>query len=336
MAEYIEQGIFRISKSVGAESFAAVVGQMEGDGPLGYCFDKVVADSHFGQETWEKAESRLFETGYNSILQKAGISSGDINYIFAGDLLNQCTASAFGMKDCNVPYFGIFGACSTMAEGMTLAAMLTDGGFSEKSVAAAGSHFCSAEKQFRFPLEYGGQRPPSAQWTVTGFGAVCIGKTGNVKITEATTGIITDYGIKDAANMGAAMAPAFVSTLCAHFKDTGRTPSYYDMILSGDLGLVGKDIANELMKKEGYDISENYNDCGAMIFDPESQDTHSGGSGCGCSASVLCGYILPRMEIGELKNVLFIATGALMSPTSSQQGNSIPSVAHAIALNSAM
>ena len=289
-----------------------------------------------GEETWEKAESRLFETGYNSILQKAGISSGDINYIFAGDLLNQCTASAFGMKDCNVPYFGIFGACSTMAEGMTLAAMLTDGGFSEKSVAAAGSHFCSAEKQFRFPLEYGGQRPPSAQWTVTGFGAVCIGKTGNVKITEATTGIITDYGIKDAANMGAAMAPAFVSTLCAHFKDTGRTPSYYDMILSGDLGLVGKDIANELMKKEGYDISENYNDCGAMIFDPESQDTHSGGSGCGCSASVLCGYILPRMEIGELKNVLFIATGALMSPTSSQQGNSIPSVAHAIALNSAM
>ena len=289
-----------------------------------------------GEETWEKAESRLFETGYNSILQKAGISSGDINYIFAGDLLNQCTASAFGMKDCNVPYFGIFGACSTMAEGMTLAAMLTDGGFSEKSVAAAGSHFCSAEKQFRFPLEYGGQRPPSAQWTVTGFGAVCIGKTGNVKITEATTGIITDYGIKDAANMGAAMAPAFVSTLCAHFKDTGRTPSYYDMILSGDLGLVGKDIANELMKKEGYDISENYNDCGAMIFDPESQDTHSGGSGCGCSASVLCGYILPRMEIGELKNVLFIATGALMSPTSSQQGNSIPSVAHAVALNSAM
>ena len=318
------------------EAYISVVGKKEREGPLGECFDVITKDAFLGEETWEKAESRLFETGYNSILQKAGISSGDINYIFAGDLLNQCTASAFGMKDCNVPYFGIFGACSTMAEGMTLAAMLTDGGFSEKSVAAAGSHFCSAEKQFRFPLEYGGQRPPSAQWTVTGFGAVCIGKTGNVKITEATTGIITDYGIKDAANMGAAMAPAFVSTLCAHFKDTGRTPSYYDMILSGDLGLVGKDIANELMKKEGYDISENYNDCGAMIFDPESQDTHSGGSGCGCSASVLCGYILPRMEIGELKNVLFIATGALMSPTSSQQGNSIPSVAHAIALNSAM
>ena len=318
------------------EAYTSVVGKKESEGPLGECFDVIKKDAFLGEETWEKAESRLFETGYNSILQKAGISSGDINYIFAGDLLNQCTASAFGMKDCNVPYFGIFGACSTMAEGMTLAAMLTDGGFSEKSVAAAGSHFCSAEKQFRFPLEYGGQRPPSAQWTVTGFGAVCIGKTGNVKITEATTGIITDYGIKDAANMGAAMAPAFVSTLCAHFKDTGRTPSYYDMILSGDLGLVGKDIANELMKKEGYDISENYNDCGAMIFDPESQDTHSGGSGCGCSASVLCGYILPRMEIGELKNVLFIATGALMCPTSSQQGNSIPSVAHAIALNSAM
>lgn len=317
------------------EAYTSVVGKKESEGPLGECFDVIKKDAFLGEETWEKAESRLFETGYNSILQKAGISSGDINYIFAGDLLNQCTASAFGMKDCNVPYFGIFGACSTMAEGMTLAAMLTDGGFSEKSVAAAGSHFCSAEKQFRFPLEYGGQRPPSAQWTVTGFGAVCIGKTGNVKITEATTGIITDYGIKDAANMGAAMAPAFVSTLCAHFKDTGRTPSYYDMILSGDLGLVGKDIANELMKKEGYDISENYNDCGVMIFDPESQDTHSGGSGCGCSASVLCGYILPRMEIGELKNVLFIATGALMSPTSSQQGNSIPSVAHAVALNSA-
>ena len=314
------------------EAYTSAVGKKESEGPLGKYFDTVEEDVFLGEETWERAESRLFEIGYNSILQKAGLSSGDINYIFAGDLLNQCTASAFGMKMCGVPYFGIFGACSTMAEGMSLAAMLTDGGFSEKSVAVAGSHFCSAEKQFRLPLEYGGQRPPSAQWTVTGLGAVCIGKTGKVKITEATTGVITDYGIKDAANMGAAMAPAFVSTLCAHFKDTGRTPEHYDMILSGDLGLVGKEIAKELMKKEGYDISENYNDCGAMIFDPEKQDTHSGGSGCGCSASVLCGYILPRLENGELKKVLFIATGALMSPTSSQQGGSIPSVAHAVAL----
>lgn len=313
-------------------AYASTVGKKEGEGPLGKYFDKTVEDVTFKEKTWEKAESKLFLENYSLLKQKAGFSESEINYMIAGDLLNQCTASAFGLRDREVPYLGIYGACSTMSEGISIAAMLTDGGFSDKAIAMAGSHFCSAEKQFRFPLEYGGVRTPTSQWTVTGAGAVLIGHGGKIKITHVTTGKIVDKGIKDANNMGAAMAPAFADTINAHFEDTGFSPSDYDLILSGDLGLVGMEIAKDLLFKKNIDISKNYNDCGAMIFDKESQDTHAGGSGCGCSGSVLCGYILPKIEKGEYKNVLFAATGALMSPTSSQQGESIPSIAHAVTL----
>ncbi len=309
-----------------------VVGKKEGEGPLGNDFDTVENDPLFGQETWEKAESAMVNKAITSCLSKSGLSAEDVNYIVAGDLLNQCTASSFGVRELGVPFLGIYGACSTMAEGLTLAAMLVDGGYAGKVIAAAGSHFCSAEKQYRFPLEYGGQRPPGAQWTVTGCGAIAVGTGGTVQITHATTGRIEDMGIKDANNMGAAMAPAFVSTLKAHLQDTGRTISDYDLILSGDLGSVGHTIASELLDKEGYAIGANYKDCGMMIFDSQTQDTHSGGSGCGCGASVLCGHILPQLESKTLRRVLFIATGALLSPTTTLQGESIPAIAHAIAL----
>lgn len=313
-------------------TFSSLVGEKESEGPLGLCFDAVEVDPFFGEKTWESAERRLYERGLALTLSKASLMPENIHYIIAGDLLNQCTASSFGIRGSKIPFLGIYGACSTMAEGLSISAMLTDGGFSEHSVVLAGSHFCSSEKQFRFPLDYGGQRTPTAQWTVTGVGGAVVGFGGTIKITHVTTGIIEDYGITEANNMGAAMAPAFVSTLAAHLDDTGRNPNYYDKILSGDLGFVGKAIAGELLAEKDIDISSNYEDCGVLIFDKDTQDTHSGGSGCGCSASVLCGHFLPKMIKGEIKRILFIATGALMSPTTTQQGESIPSIAHAVAL----
>ncbi len=313
---------------------AAVVGPKEAEGPLGGDFENVETDPMLGQESWEKAESMLFTKAVTECLKKSKLSPEEVNFMVAGDLLNQCTASSFGLRALGVPYLGIYGACSTMAEGLSLAAMLVDGGYAGKVVAAAGSHFCSAEKQYRFPLEYGGQRPPGAQWTVTGCGAAAVGYGGTVKITHATTGKIEDMGIKDANNMGAAMAPAFVSTVRAHLQDTGRTPLDYDLILSGDLGAVGREIAADLLDKEGYAFGENYKDCGMMIFDSVAQDTHAGGSGCGCSASVLCGHILPLMEQKKIRRLLFVATGALLSPTTTMQGESIPAIAHAVVLES--
>ncbi len=311
-----------------------VVGPKEAEGPLGGDFESAETDPLLGQNSWEKAESMLFTKAVTQCLEKSELSPVDVNYIVAGDLLNQCTASSFGLRTLGVPYLGIYGACSTMAEGLTIAAMLVDGGYAGRVVAAAGSHFCSAEKQYRFPLEYGGQRPPGAQWTVTGCGAAAVGYGGKIKITYATTGRIEDMGIKDANNMGAAMAPAFVSTVKAHLADTGRTPNDYDLILSGDLGAVGREIAAELLDKEGYPFGENYKDCGMMIFDSKKQDTHAGGSGCGCSASVLCGHILPQMEQKKISRLLFVATGALLSPTTTLQGESIPAIAHAVVLES--
>jgi len=309
----------------------SIVGKKEGEGPLGKCFHKVIDDPFFGQDSWEKAESKLYKSGLSQLMDEAKCENDDINYIICGDLLDQCTASAFGIRESEIPYLGVYGACSTMAESLSVAAMLTDGGFSEKTVCLAGSHFCSAEKQFRFPLQYGGQRPPTAQWTVTGIGAALVGLGGKIKISRITTGKICDKGIKDANNMGAAMAPAFADTIKTHFEDTGKSIKDYDLILSGDLGLIGMEIAKELLLKEGLDIAPIYNDCGAMIFDKESQDTHAGGSGCGCSGSVLCGHILPQMEKGKYKRILFVATGALMSATSGKQGQSIPGIAHAVA-----
>ena len=268
---------------------------------------------------------------------KARISAADLDYLLCGDLLNQCTGSAFAMKDSDVPYFGLYGACSTMAESLCLGAMLIDGGFAQTVCAATSSHFCSSERQFRFPLEYGGQRTPTAQWTVTGSGTVIIAAQGQGPyLTYVTTGKIKDKGITDVANMGAAMAPAAYDTLSAHFKDTGRTPMDYDAIFTGDLGAVGHRALMEQFSKDGYDLSDRYFDCGLLMYDRDRQDVHAGGSGCGCAASVLCGHILPNLKSGLWKRVLFSATGALLSATSPQQGLTIPGICHAIAIEAAL
>ncbi len=313
---------------------ASIVGPKEADGPLAKYFDKCLEDEFWGEKTWEKAESKIIKETVNGVIGKAGISSTNIDYCFAGDLLNQCLSSSFGLRELNIPFFGIFGACSTFVEGLSLAAILTEGcNGINNTLCAVSSHFCSAEKQFRFPLELGNQRPQSAQWTVTGAGAAIVSKSGNGPyITNITTGKIVDMGIKDANNMGAAMAPAALSTLITHFEDTGRKPSYYDAIITGDLGYVGKEIIVELAQDKGYNIKSNYNDCGVLIFDKNSQDTHSGGSGCGCCASVFSGFLFDQLRNKKISRLLLMATGALMNSTSSQQGESIPGIAHAISI----
>lgn len=314
-------------------SFAAVVGEKEGKGPYGQCFDEVEKDAYFGQETWEKAESENLRRSVAHTLKKGGFQAKDIDFAISGDLLNQCISSGYALRSLEIPFFGVYGACSTMAESMVLGSLIIGGGGGKRILCATSSNFCSAEKQFRTPLEYGGQRTPNAQWTVTGSGSVVLGKEGKGPYIEAVTcGKIVDMGITDIGNMGAAMAPAFVDTIKNHLNALDRDISYYDLILSGDLGLIGKSIAIELFERDGINIGDKYNDCGAMIFDKETQDTHAGGSGCGCAASMLCGHILPEMRKGKLKHVLFAATGALMSPTSTMQGESIPSISHAISL----
>ncbi len=314
-------------------SFAAVVGKKEGEGPLGKYFDMVEEDEYFGQTSWEKAESEILRRSASLAMQKGALTNKDIDFAISGDLLNQCISSGYALRDFHFPFLGVYGACSTMAEGLLLAASLIDGGGGKNVLCSTSSHFCSAEKQFRTPLEYGGQRTPGAQWTVTGSGSVILSaKKSGPCVKSVTCGRIVDLGVTDICNMGAAMAPAFVDTLKRHFSATGKKPSDYDLILSGDLGVIGKSIAKELFLNEGLYGITNYDDCGTMIFDTESQDTHSGGSGCGCSASVLCGYILPEIKRGAFKNVLFAATGALMSPTSTFQGESIPAISHAISI----
>ena len=313
---------------------AAVGGKREGEGPLKDCFDCVSADSYFGEESWERAESHMIRECFDLACNKAGLAAAP-DYIIAGDLLNQCVSSAFAMKDSGAPYFGVYGACSTMAESLTLAAMLVDGGYAETACAVTGSHFCTAERQYRYPLEYGGQRTPTSQWTVTGAGAAIVGAQGRGPyISHVTTGRIVDAGINDANNMGAAMAPAAYDTLCAHFADTGRAPEYYDAIFTGDLGALGHDIVQDMFAADGVKLGARYMDCGVLIYDLRTQDVHAGGSGCGCCASVLCGHILPAMRKGIWKRVLVAATGALMSPTSAQQGASIPGICHAVAIES--
>lgn len=312
-------------------SYAAAVGRMEGEGPLGSCFDYVSEDSTFGENTWEKSESRLQQHALEHALAKGKISEGEISLLFAGDLLNQCTGSAYSVRDIGVPFVGLYGACSTMAESLSMAAIFTDNGVGEYNAALTSSHFCSAERQFRFPETYGGQRPPSAQWTATASGCAIVERHSEPPYIKAVTiGTIKDMGIKDANNMGAAMAPAAYSTIKSHLENTNQPPEAFDLILTGDLGEVGTKILRDLFKKDGIDIENVHNDCGLMLYDRDKQDVHAGGSGCGCSASVLCGHILGRVKSGELKNVLFVATGALMSPTLVQQGESIPSIAHAV------
>ena len=311
---------------------SSIVGPKESQGPLAKYFDQTLDDEFWGEKTWEKAESKIIKETVTSVINKSGIPSEQIDCCFAGDLLNQCISSSFGLRELNIPFFGVFGACSTFVESMSLAAIATES-FATNALCATSSHFCSAEKQFRFPLELGNQRPPTAQWTVTGSGAAIISKNGTGPyITHITPGKIVDMGIKDANNMGAAMSPAFVNTLITHFQDTGRSPNYYDAIISGDLGHIGKEIAIDLAKSQGYNIKSNYNDCGVMIFDKEKQDTHSGGSGCGCCASVFSGYFFKQLKDKKIKRLLLIATGALTNSTSSQQGESIPGIAHAVSI----
>lgn len=316
-------------------SSAGVCGKKEAQGPLKNEFDKIFEDTTLGESSWEKAESKLQAEAVKTALEKANLGTEDINYIFAGDLLNQCMSSAFGLRGLGIPFLGQFGACSTMAQTLFLASTTVEAGISDCSIAVTSSHFCSSERQFRFPLNYGGQRTPTAQWTVTGSGAAVIGKKDSgPRINMATVGVITDLGIYDANNMGAAMAPAAAKTVTAFLDDTQTNPSDYDLILTGDLGEVGSNLFQELMMKQGIYIDDNYDDCGLMIYFKEAQDVHAGGSGCGCSASVLCSMIMNKIRNRELNNILFIATGALMSPTSSQQGESIPGIAHLINITS--
>ncbi len=320
-----------MSSPVSVLSCASIAGVKEGKGPLAPYYDEILTEDLYGEKTWEKAESKLQKSALQTVIAKAGLSMDMLDYAFAGDLLNQCCGTHYALCDTGIPFFGLYGACSTMAESLSLAAMSIDGDFADCALAMTSSHFCSSEKQFRFPLEYGGQRTPTAQWTVTGAGAVLLSKQGNGPfITHITTGKIVDMGITDINNMGAAMAPAAYDTIRTHFEDTGYSPEAYDLIVTGDLGVVGWDITRDLLCQSGYDVSKNYDDCGKLVFDIHRQDVHGGGSGCGCSAITFCGYIYDRLIKGELNNVLLVCTGALMSPMSLLQGESIPGIAHAV------
>lgn len=312
---------------------AAVVGKKEGEGPLKNCFDYISDDSYFGANTWEKAETAMIKRCFDTLCGKASLAPDQLDYVLSGDLLNQCVSSSFAMRDSGIPYFGLYGACSTMSESLSLGAMLVDGGYANRLCAITGSHFCSAERQFRFPLAYGGQRTPTSQWTVTASGGVVLQHGGSgPAVTQVTTGTVVDGGIADANNMGAAMAPSAYDTLSAHFNETGRGPDYYDAIFTGDLGTVGHDILAELFKRDNIHLGVMYMDCGVLMFDENAQDVHAGGSGCGCSASVLAAHIIPAMRKGIWNRVLFAATGALMSPTTSQQGDTISGICHAVAI----
>ncbi len=313
---------------------AAVAGKKEAQGPLAQDFDQTFEDTMLGKNSWEQAEAAMQKEVLALGIAKAGITAQEIDIVFAGDLLNQCISSTFGLRDFNIPFLGQYGACSTMAQTLLMASIMVEAGAANIAAAVTSSHFCSAERQFRLPLEYGGQRTPTAQWTATAAGCAIVTNRGNVQIEHVMPGKIVDLGIKDAANMGAAMAPAAATSFAEYFKDTGTAPGDYDAIFTGDLGMVGKSLLEKLLAQEGFSISQQHNDCGLMIFDREKQDVHAGASGCGCSASVLCGHILREMEkpAGRYKNILFAATGALMSPTSTQQGESIPGIAHVVHL----
>ena len=324
---------FLIEGEVRIIGSGCVAGPLESEGPLKNTFDLASTDPFFDKDTWEQAESNMLYKAAIFAANKASKPLSSIDVAFAGDLLNQCMSSCFAFRTLALPLYGLFGACSTMAESLALGAMSIDGGFSETALCGTSSHFSTAERQFRFPLEYGGKRTPTAQWTVTGAGMALLAAKGTGPcITHVTCGKVIDRGIIDSSNMGAAMAPAAASTLEAHFKDASISPANYDLILTGDLGELGKSILIDLMNDVGFDISNNYDDCGTLIFNTQDQDVACGGSGCGCSAVVLCGDILQRMARSELNRILFIGTGALMSPTSTMQGESIPAIAHAVSI----
>ncbi len=312
---------------------SAIVGKKEQEGPLSAYFDYITTDTTFRQSSWEKAERKMQAMALETAKRKAGLHDQDIDALFAGDLLNQCISSSFAVRNTGVPFLGLYGACSTMAEGLIMAGMLVNSSYAKVACAMSSSHFASAERQYRFPLGYGGQRTPTAQWTVTGAGCVLLGKREQGPfLNNATIGSVVDLGIKDANNMGAAMAPAAFETIRTHFDDLRLSPNDYDMIVTGDLGIVGKELLLDLFRREGISIGGVYDDCGTMIFDLNKQDVHAGGSGCGCGSVVLCGYLLRQMAKGKIKHILFCGTGALLSPVSTQQGESIPGVCHAVSI----
>lgn len=330
----------------------SIVGEKEGKGPMAKWFDLILEDDTFGEKTWEKSESKMLKQAILLALQKSGRDKEDVDTVLSGDLINQLMSSSFMARDLAIPFLGLYGACSTMTESMVLGSIMIDGGYASNVLVGASSHYCTAERQFRMPLEHGNQRPPSAQWTATAAGAMLLSaydkgdqavaqgqsltQSKDVKelyITHATVGKIIDAGIKDVNQMGAAMAPAAVDTIIRHLTDTGRNPDFYDLIITGDLGHIGKQIAVDLLSGVGIENTGNYNDCGSMMYD-QKQDTHSGGSGCGCSASIFSGYVYREMRLGNIKNALLISTGALLSTISPQQGESIPGIAHAVAVTS--
>ena len=313
--------------------WASVAGKKECEGPLAHTFDIKCRDAYFGQKTWEQGEKQMQKIALQKLIQKSGIAISELDVVFSGDLLNQCIGSSFTLRNMGIPHLGLYGACSTMAESLLMASMAVGGGFVNKAAAMTSSHFASSERQYRFPLGYGGQRTPTAQWTVTGSGAALVCSSGKgPKITACTIGTVTDLGIKDANNMGAAMAPAAYATIRAHMEDLKKTPQDYDLIVTGDLGQLGKEMLLELSRKDGLSLGGKLADCGTLVFDNLKQDVHAGGSGCGCSAITLCGYLLGQLQSGKLKSILFCGTGALLSPTSTQQGLPIPGVCHAVAM----
>jgi len=324
---------FKLDNPPVISAWASVVGKRESEGPLANTFDVKKTDSYFGQKTWELAERRMQQIALEKLSEKAGMPASDFGMVFSGDLLNQCIGSSFTLRNTGIPHIGLYGACSTMSESLLLSSMAVGGGFSDRVVAMTSSHFASSERQYRFPLGYGGQRPPTAQWTVTGSGAALVCRNGNgPRITACTIGTVTDLGIKDANNMGPAMAPAALATIRAHFNDLNVSANDFDLIVTGDLGQLGKDALLTLAQREGLGIGGKLIDCGTMVFDQLKQDVHAGGSGCGCSAVVLCGYLLDKLNSGKLKKILFCGTGALLSPVSTQQGLPIPGVCHAVSI----
>lgn len=323
----------RLNKPPSIVATASIVGPKEGEGPLARYFDTILSDDLFGEKSYEKAECKMVKEVSSKVISKAGLSNQLIDYMLAGDLLNQIITSSFAARELSIPYFGLYGACSTMTESLSLGSMLIDGGYADNVLCVTSSHFSSAERQYRFPLELGSQRPPTAQWTVTGSGGAMLSSSGyGPYVTHITTGKVLDFGIKDANNMGAAMAPAAADTIAQHFKDTGFKPEDYDLIATGDLASVGKELTVDLLKKVGIDISSRYIDCGLEIYDVNKQDIHAGGSGCGCSAVVFCGYLYDMLKSARINRILLVSTGALLSTTSSQQGESIPGIAHAVTI----
>lgn len=342
LGKTIQEGEDVAKQKVGRQSFcfqqppviahwASVAGKKESQGPLGKLFDITENDPYFGENSWEQAEKRMQQLALEKLLEKSNCKKKDVDIVFSGDLLNQCIGSSFTLRNTNMPHLGLYGACSTMAESLLMASMAVGGGFADRTIAMTSSHFASSERQYRFPLGYGGQRTPTSQWTVTGSGAamVCSG-TGSIQITGCTIGTVTDLGVKDANNMGAAMAPAALQTIKAHFQDFKTTPECYDLIVTGDLGQVGKELLLTIANKNSLKLDNRLADCGTLVFDLMRQDVHAGGSGCGCSAITLCSHLLTQMNEGKLNRILFCGTGALLSPTSTQQGLPIPGVCHAV------